>query len=346
MNARLVLTVWLVVLMLVGCAGTGDANVPTPLIAGDFERVLLLADRPRHYRLHVPPAAARGEPLPLVIMLHGGGGSGKAAATQTGWSAKADQEGFLVVYPDALPPNPDRRSSFVFNPQLWNDGSDRFYHGQAEVDDVAFIQALVDELAAQFPLDRGRVYVTGFSNGASMSFRVAAALPETISAIAPVAGALWFDPPRLSPPVPMLYITGTEDSLNPLDGGVPRLANGGSDQVRSKAKPPVRESVEKWARALKCQSQPQQVVAPAGVSRERFGPCAGDTEVVYIQVEGLGHTRAGGRSLLPEFMVGARSDVIGATDVIWEFFQRYQRSAAVTPGVGAAGNAAPDSVEE
>ena len=67
MNARLVLTVWLVVLMLVGCAGTGDANVPTPLMAGDFERVLLLADRPRHYRLHVPPAAARGEPLPLVI---------------------------------------------------------------------------------------------------------------------------------------------------------------------------------------------------------------------------------------------------------------------------------------
>ena len=227
--------------------------------------------------------------------------------------------------------DPARRSSFGGNPQLWNDGSERFYAGQEAVDDVAFIGAMLDELSTRIAVDPQRVFVTGFSNGASMRFRVGAELPRRIAAIAPVAGALWIEPPALNPPVPMLYITGTADPLNLIEGGAPRLASGGSDAVRAKPKPPVAESIAKWARALGCPASPQSDSSAEGV-RTRIYCDRAQAEVRYIAVEDLGHTWAGGKSLLPERMVGKTSGRIDATGVIWEFFQKHARSAAARSG--------------
>lgn len=262
---------------------------------------------------------------PLVVVLHGGGGSAKATLWETGWADKADQAGFIAVFPNAAARNPQRRSSFALNPQLWNDGSERFYEGQAAVDDVRFLDTLVTQLSRLYQVDPGRIYLTGFSNGASMSFLAAARLPHRFAAIAPVAGACWIEPGSLHPPVSMLYITGTDDPLNLIEGGAPRLATGKADAVRSKPKPPVRESILKWVRALGLPEQPYSVTRDEGVSTERYGQKNGAVEVRYVTVEGLGHTWAGGRSILPQFMVGATSDKINATDLIWEFFQQHSR---------------------
>jgi polyhydroxybutyrate depolymerase len=275
--------------------------------------------------VHVPAAYTPQTPSPLVVMLHGGGGTARAALWETEWAVKAEKEGFLVAFPNARARDPAQPSSFAGNPQLWNDGSDRFYPGQKAPDDVGFIAALLDELCARFAIDRRRVFVTGFSNGASMGFRVGAELSHRIAAIAPVAGALWFDPPVLKHPVSMCYITGTADPLNPIEGGLPRLATGASDSVRAKPKPPVRDSILKWARALGCPETPAGASDANGVHTETYAPCAGAAEVVYIAVDGQGHTWAGGRSLLPERMVGKTSNKLRATDVIWEFFQKHPR---------------------
>ena len=177
-------------------------------------------------------------------------------------------------------------------------------------------------LLAKFAIDEGRIFVTGFSNGASMSFRTGAELSNRITAIAPVAGASWLEPLTLERPVPMLYITGTADPLNLIEGGVPRLATGGSDKVRAKPKPPVRDSILKWTTALGCPATPRATSDANGIRTEFYGPGRDGAEVVYITVEGLGHTWAGGKSLLPEFMVGKQSAKIKATDVIWEFLSR------------------------
>jgi polyhydroxybutyrate depolymerase len=224
-----------------------------------------------------------------------------------------------------MPPDPTKRSHFSRNPQLWNDGSERFYRGQKAVDDIAFLNAMLDDFLAKFALDQRRIYVAGFSNGASMSFRIATELSERIAAIAPVAGALWVEPTPLNRPVSMIYITGTADPLNLIEGGGPKLATGGSDKVRAKAKPPVRDSILKWAKILDCPVKPRDISETNGVRTEIYGPGRHDAKVVYISVEGLGYTWAGGKSLLPEFMVGKRSDKIKATNVIWEFFEKHPR---------------------
>ncbi len=280
----------------------------------------------RTYIVHVPPSYKPQTRSPLVVMLHGGGGTARAAMWETEWAVKADKEGFLAVFPNAMARDPARASNFAGNPQLWNDGSDRFYEGQTASDDVGFIAAMLGDLSARFALDERRVYLTGFSNGASMSFRLGAELSDRIAAIAPVAGALWIDPPMFRQPVSMMYITGTADPLNLIEGGAPKLASGGSDKVRAKPKPPVRDSILKWVKALGCPSTAPSTSDAHGVRTETYSACMGGAEVAYISVDGLGHTWAGGRSILPESMVGKTSGKIRATDVIWEFFLKHARS--------------------
>jgi polyhydroxybutyrate depolymerase len=298
-----------------------------PASVGEHNFTIRVGEHDRNYTVHVPPGYDGKTSVPVVVMLHGGGGTGKAAATETGWGTKADEVGFLAVFPDAMPPDPTKLSHFSRNPQLWNDGSDRFYPGQMAVDDVGFLNAMLDAVIARFAVDQARIFFTGFSNGASMSFRMGAESSKRIAAIAPVAGALWLglEPHTLERPVPMIYITGTADPLNLIEGGAPKLATGGSDKVRAKAKPPVRESILKWAKALGCPATPRDTSEANGVRTEIFSPCHDGAEVDYITVEGLGHTWAGGKSLLPESMVGKQSDKIKATNVIWAFFQKHPK---------------------
>ena len=90
----------------------------------------------RHYVIHIPPGYHANKKWPVVIMFHGGGGTAKGAMWETGWAEKADQEGFLAVFPEGTPPDPSRPGRFLGNPQTWNDGSTR--HGIGAVDrDVA-----------------------------------------------------------------------------------------------------------------------------------------------------------------------------------------------------------------
>jgi polyhydroxybutyrate depolymerase len=279
----------------------------------------------RSYTVHVPGNLGAKQYLPVVIMLHGGGGTANAAIEETGWKGKAEEEGFLAVFPDAMSRDPSQRSSFARNPQLWNDGSNRFYSGEEIPDDVAFIDAVIDDLITTFPVDKEQIFVTGFSNGASMCFRVGAELSERIAAIAPVAGACWLDRVVLKRPVSMYYMTGTEDPLNAIEGGVPKLLSGGSDAVRAKAKPPVRDSISKWFNALDCPVMPANISDKGGIRVETYGPGRSGAEVIYVTVEGLGHTWAGGKSLLPESWVGKTTDKIRATDSIWDFFRTHPR---------------------
>jgi polyhydroxybutyrate depolymerase len=294
----------------------------TEAASGDKEFKIKVGEVERHYIVHVPPQYDKKTPVPVVVMLHGGGGTGKAAAFETGWGEKADKEGFLAVFPDAMPPYPDKAVNFRRNPQLWNDGSDRFYEGHNVVDDIAFINAMLDDIERNFTVDAGRVFLSGFSNGGSMCFRAGEALCGRVAAIAPTSSACWSLKPELKRPIPMCYITGTEDPLNLIDGGMPKLKNGSFDPVRAKPKPPVRESINRWIRATGSDPSPISKTDENGVHIETYGQEGGKEIIVFVTIDDMGHTWAGGRSLLPEAIVGKRSDKMKAADFIWTFFQK------------------------
>lgn len=313
---------------------------------GDQSLTLEVNGTKRHSTVHVPNRApVNGVVYPIVIMLHGGGGTSRAAAYETGWNAKADKTGFIVVYPDALARDPARKSHFSRNPQLWNDGSERLYPNQKPADDIAFINALLDDLQKRFPTDPRRIYITGFSNGAGMAFRIAAELSPRIAAIAPMAGACWIDPGPLAHPVPLCYLTGTADPLNLIEGGAPKMATGASDPVRAKPKPPVRATIQKWARAIGCPTELTTTDHKNGIRTETFGPLPGGAEIVYLAIDNHGHAWPGGKSILPESLVGPCSPSLSATDFIWDFFARHSLPAASKPKASPAATAPPENVE-
>ena len=157
-------------------------------------------------------------------------------------------------------------------------------------------------------------------DGASMAFAVGAGLSERIAAIAPVAGACWLADVKLKRSVPLCYITGTADPLNPIQGGPLKLAIGGSG-VGGKDKPPVQDSVLKWVKAVNAPAKPADDRETNGVRTRRYGSGSSGAEVVFITIEGQGHVWPGGKNLLPEFVVGKATDILKAVDVIWEFFQ-------------------------
>ncbi len=301
-----------------GAQAIPEGHVVLTLLVGDLERECLV---------HLPPGYDKTKPVPLVISFHGGGGTGINAMKETGWSAKADAEGFIVAYPEGVRPDAVKPPSLRNNMQTWNDGSGRFYSAEQKIDDVAFIRVLIEKLSVNYAIDQRRIFATGFSNGASMAFRVGAELADRIAAVAPHSGACWSETVKPSRAISLCYLTGTADTLNPLDGGFPKLALGGKDQG-GKPKPPVIDSILKWAKTLGCPETPVQDDTKNGVRTRGFGPGRDGAEVVFITIEGLGHNWAGGVGQAPEFMVGKNTDKLKATDVIWNFFQVHGKASS------------------
>ena len=244
----------------------------------------------RSYLLHVPPQTA---PFPLVMMLHGAGGSADFAADETGWSTLADQQGFAVVYPEGVPVRPEKTPKFLTNPHEWNDGSGRGRH-----DDVGFLLAILNDL--HNTIDPAQVFVTGFSNGAGMAFRFAAEQADRVAAVAPVAGHYWIVDPKPVRPVPTIYLVGDADPLIPLNGGSAKTPWG-----KVEDRPAVADTLNRWAAAIG---------HPSG---SRYFP-------VRIIPE-HGHHWPGGKALLGERMGGPASSAVEATAEIWQFLRQHTR---------------------
>jgi polyhydroxybutyrate depolymerase len=309
----------------ISAAADTSANQPPPAPGNHNESLVVGAGArkmTRTFIVHVPPGFDGKSKVPVVIMLHGAGGSGEGAIRETGFDAKSDHEGFVAVFPDGTTANPTLPPRFLTNPRLWNDGSGRGAIGVENVDDLGFISAMIDFLEAHYAADPARIFCTGFSNGASMTFSVGLNLSSQIAAIAPVAGHLWEREKQLAYPVPLLFIVGTDDPLNPLGGGKVTLP-----WEKIENRPPVEDSLREWERMLGCGPQ-VQTARGKGVMELTYDQCARGGEVEYYRVTGLGHVWPGGKSRLPEKWVGKPSDSLMATDVIWDFFKAHPRTPA------------------
>jgi polyhydroxybutyrate depolymerase len=295
----------IVVLSLLAMSSQGDE-----LKAGDHVLSLKIGDRERTYLLHLPPAYDGKHSLPLVIVLHGGGGNAPGAVHMTGFSEKADKEGFVAVYPNG--------SGRLKNRLLtWNAGNCCGYALDNNVDDVGFIRALIDELEKTRAIDPKRIYATGMSNGGMMTYRLACELSDKIAAAAPVAGALNLENCEPAHPVSMIIFHGTVDEHVLYEGGEPVKR---ADTHRRVDKP-VSYAVNFWVKQDGCSATPQRE-EKGNIRTEIYRGGKEETEVVLYTVKGGGHTWPGGES----YLLGAEpTREISATDLMWDFFVRHPK---------------------
>ena len=307
--------------------GVGQVNAQTTanhLQPGDFDFTLMVGSYARHYALHIPTSYNPTTPVPLVIMLHGAGGSGQGALRDDNWITESEKGGFIVAGPDALPNKPNRPANLLINPTLWREGSGRGSLAGQDVDDVAFINALIDDVISKTAIDPDRIYVTGHSSGAGMAYTLGVQLSDRLAAVAPVSGHLWLsDPLTLQYPVSLILFDGSLDPLNPPDGGTVKMPWGGYQ-----TKPPIHQSFDRWAKLLNCPANTTTIYNQNGVTGIAYSRCDSGSEAQYYLINGMGHVWPSGVNRLPVRLVGPSSDAINASDVIWAFFQQHPRPNA------------------
>ncbi|MGA8848273.1 MAG: PHB depolymerase family esterase [Dehalococcoidia bacterium] len=304
---------------LASCTSQTPENIPTPksIPAVDEIRTLVHDGRERTYLLHVPDGLHENEPGPLVFAFHGGGGNGSGMASLTEFDKLADREEFIVVFPDGVG-------------NSWNDGRQNLASEAylLNVDDVGFVDAMIETISLEFPIDRKKIYATGISNGAIFSHFLAAQRASTFAAIAPVAGGLaipfneQFNPDDA---VSVLMIQGTDDPLVPYNGG--QIAGGNRGTIIS-----TDDTVELWVQNDGCNNIPLKEELPNSdlndgclVTQYTWSNGRADSAVVLLKIEGGGHTWPSGAQYLPESIIGRVCKDFEATEVIWSFFKDHPK---------------------
>jgi polyhydroxybutyrate depolymerase len=227
-----------------GTGGSGGA----PVIGGD-----------RPVDVAGPTDVAPGEKLPLVILLHGYGVSGLLEDLYMGLGTLAVPRRFFFLHPTGTV---DSSGSY-----FWNATDACCNFGGSTVDDSAYIEGLIDQMTALYPVDPKRVYLVGHSNGGFMSYRMACDHADKIAAIASLAGAMWMDTSKCQPsePVHVLQIHGTADAEVLYDGDV---AGPGPSELPY---PGAETTVEDWVALDHCDATPDTSAAPLDLDEKLAG---------------------------------------------------------------------------
>ncbi|MFZ9888618.1 MAG: alpha/beta hydrolase family esterase [Myxococcota bacterium] len=271
---------------LVFLMGCGDCDGRIPLQTED--------GRTRHYYVHEPAGWDGETPLPLVMGLHGGGGDAAGFRDSSGWPDTANTHGFLAVFPEGT-----GRTLLGRTFATWNAGLCCGAALEEGVDDVAFLSAVLDDVAARYPIDEKRLYVTGHSNGSMMTLRLVCELSSRIAAAAPYGGQGVSCAPARA--VPLLYTHGDADSCALYDGG----RCGGCYQEATNELlgtelepvywdcPPVIDYVDGWVSGYGCTDAPTVSLDGDEVLCERWSVCEQGSVVERCTLEGGGHAYPG-----------------------------------------------------
>lgn len=265
-----------------------------PHASGDFNETITSGGLQRTYILRVPASYTGAKAVPLLFNLHGYGSSTTAQAIYSGLPQKAEDEGFVLVTPQA-----------TGSPAHWN------ITLLEPVDDVGFIRDMLDTFEAQLCIDPARVYSAGMSNGAAMSARLACSLSDRIVAIAPVAGVYFPLGCSSTRPVPLIAFHGTADPIAPYNGGI---------TPQGLPFPPVETAVASWAQFNGCTSGPVESQVTPNVRLKRYDDCNENATVELYIVDGGGHTWPDATIDLAPGTYGPTTHEISANDLMWEFF--------------------------
>ena len=276
-------------------------------------------NRDRIYTLHIPETFDGTQAAPLVIFLHGGGGNAQSAQNFTGFNEVSKQEGFLMLYPQGVfesSPN-----SFV-----WADGRGLAPDVQG-IDDVGFINALVDFLVVEYTININKIYLCGFSNGSFLTQKIAFEANSKFAAIGTLGGTLhqsFHDLGNPNRPIPMIYFFGTDDPFVPYNGGYV------SNNPNFEPIVGVEDAVEFWKINNNTQSILSAVNLPDTNTNDNStvtvfeyinGNC-NRSKVKFYKINGGGHTWPGVE--VPNPSLGATNLDINASQELWNFFKQFE----------------------
>ena len=263
----------------------------------------LVAARP--YTLHVPASYDASKRTPLVVLFHGYGATGALQSAYMGLTGASDAHGFLYAYADGTLDKDGKR--------FWNatDACCDLYG--VPVDDVAYFNAIVDDVSAKYTVDPRQIFVIGHSNGAFLAHRLSCEAGSRVAAIVSLAGAVWNDPSKCAPtsPVSILEVHGDADQVIVYAGG----------STKEGTYPGALTTVATWAAKETCtgalaatgRTLSVDGSTPAGSTVvQTYGGCPSGIDVQLWTMKGSGH------------IPGLQSP--GWGDLVWGFLSTHPKA--------------------
>jgi polyhydroxybutyrate depolymerase len=274
------------------------ATLASTLQPGETQHTVKVNSLDRTYLLHIPPGLDSSRPIPVVFALHGFDNEHFFEVTDlqnmTGFGDISDKNGFILIYPSGV-------SGF------WNVGGGCCGTSATDnVDETAFIRKILTDLGSITRVDPKRIYATGFSMGAMLSFWLACDMSDTFAAVAPVAGALLVNPCKPGQPVSIMQVNGKKDTLVPYDGGVGNFMTG------TLTFPPVELGISTWAQLDGCTGSAQ--TSPQGTlgTHTTYSSCKAGSAVDLYILDALGNN-------------WPSQYVLPISQMIWDFFKNHPK---------------------
>lgn len=299
-------------LVVAGCAPVSEPQAAAPALAATavaITNTITVDGVNRDYLLRTP-ATAVSEPRPLLLVVHGAGGNAGKAEKATGMTALSDAGGFIVAYPQGT------QAADVAGEYSWNAGACCANPVKNNVDDVAYIKALIADIQTQQSVDPARIYIAGFSNGGMLAYRLACELPGEFAGIAVVSGAFNVSDCATAGATSVLMIHGTGDKTVPYSGGATNERTAlrfGQWENASLAM-----AVDFWSNLDGCGTAAPFAVVEGGVTRKSFAACADEKKVDVVTIADGGHI----------WPIKAQSG-FDASSLITEFFDLAQPSTVL-----------------
>jgi polyhydroxybutyrate depolymerase len=311
-----------------------DAGLPGCVVPGESGECPVPGFPERPMLLYSPPEAVGRTPVPVLLVFHGGGGNANAARRSACPEGNLShplclhnvgaREGFATAYLNAT-------RSGQGESRIWNAGGGRppwacVGYCRDDIDEAAYVRAVLDTLPSSIPLDSTRVYAAGLSNGGAVVHRLGCELADRLTAIASLGAGNQFSTSADCNPsrnLPVLQINGTADGCWPYDGGPITCQNPNATAPVISAL----DSIGGWAERNGCgpvtmESGPERVDDGISVDVLRWTGCA--APVVHYRVSGGGHTWFGGLQYLPVDRIGPTYPDLTNED-LWSFFENLRR---------------------
>jgi polyhydroxybutyrate depolymerase len=277
-----------------------------------YSQYLLHEGIQRHYLLHIPKNIPANKKVPLLICMHGRGGTADNMQSYFKVDPYADRDTFMVVYPEGI----DNR---------WTDGRATVGvdDSQRRPDDVGFINKLIDTLIRNYPVDVSRIYAAGVSNGGVMSYRLGVALKGKIKGIASFVANVGEDFSKKntpSVPIDVMIVNGTADPIMPYEGGYVKIRGQLIGPVLS-----TEQSAQYFAKAFSCDQKPN--VSPM-IDHDKKDDTSYYTntytcplsKIKVITVVNGGHAIPGKKQYLPKMFIGIASKEFDGAEEVIKFF--------------------------